>query len=32
VLYELEVGGEQARLILGGNLERLLARKAGDGF
>jgi hypothetical protein len=25
-LYDLEVGGEQARMILGGNLERLLAR------
>jgi len=29
-LYELEVGAEQARLILGGNLERILA-KAGAG-
>jgi predicted TIM-barrel fold metal-dependent hydrolase len=25
-LYDLEVGGEEARMILGGNLERLLAR------
>ena len=25
-LYDLEVGGEQARMILGGNLERLLGK------
>jgi predicted TIM-barrel fold metal-dependent hydrolase len=30
-LGELEVGGEQARMILGGNLERLLSRGAGAG-